>query len=99
MTLDLTDAETGALVHLLRRTSAYRNSGQPTIPAAKIIANVQKSFFFIGGSRSYQAAAGISETSASSSRMSSKTRNASRPRDKRERTVPSGMPRVAAASS
>jgi hypothetical protein len=30
-----------------RRLGAYRNSGQQTIPTAKIIADVQKSFFFI----------------------------------------------------
>ena len=29
--------------------AAYRNSGQQTIPAAKIIMKVQKSFFFIVG--------------------------------------------------
>ena len=32
-----------------RGLGAHRNSGQQTIPAAKIIADVQKSFFFIVG--------------------------------------------------
>ena len=54
MTLDLADDEARALVPLLRRAidcrpGAYRNSGQQTIPAAKIIANAQKNFFFIVG--------------------------------------------------
>ena len=54
MTLDLTDEEQAALVQLLRRTGAYRNnSGQQTSPAAKIIVNVQKSFFFIGPLRPF----------------------------------------------
>jgi len=49
MMLDLTDDETRALVQLLRHPIdfdpvAYRNSGQQTIPTAKIIADVQKSF-------------------------------------------------------
>jgi hypothetical protein len=32
---------------------AYRNNGQQTSPAAKIIANVQKNFFFIGPLRPF----------------------------------------------
>jgi hypothetical protein len=51
------------------------------------------------------AAAGISDASdrvnlakTASTGMSNNTRNVSRPRDNRERTVPSGMPRVAATS-
>ncbi len=52
MTLDLTDGGPRARPASRGERSdfdraAYRNSGQQTIPAAKIIVKVQKSFFLI----------------------------------------------------